>query len=182
MKPADIGFVMNHGNLISRTMATFMGAPWGHTIMIMGQDQEGRTLTLETSDFEVAIDILDERLKNPTVSVKVFDLGLSDEDRKLVVEEALKNKGKVYGYLQLISLGLRCLLRRVNIKISNFIRIGLVCTAVPLYGYLAIGDRSPFGGLDPESIDTGELAELIESKGFKVLIDKKGSRNGKVSN
>lgn len=159
LKPGDIGFVMHHDNPLSRAIAWFMGSQWSHSFIVFGECN-GKILVVETSDLQVVINEADRYDTDPNVTMEVFR-PMATTDRCL--EAALKAQalnGTVYGFLQLFSFGLRRLLRRVGIKIPNFIRVGLVCDAVPLTGWY--GSTIPdLKNVDPKSIDTEELYQIV---------------------
>lgn len=159
--PGDIGFVMHKKNLLSRTIAWFMGSQWSHAFIVL-EATPTRTYILETSDFEVMVSDLGVYLSDPDCHLVVYSpAGLSDLMRELVCQEAMKNLKSVYGYAQLISLGIRRLLMRVGIRINNFFRNGLVCCHVVTYGY-RISRIPGLSGIDPESIDTEELFQIVD--------------------
>ena len=159
----DIIFIMNHHMWISRTIAWFMGSKWSHCGIVIDRSVD-RTYTTETTDYEVAIGILESYLYHPSVSIEVYRAkSLSEDEKKMIVSECLKNLWKTYGYLQLISLGIRRLLiRYLGIKIGNFFRQGIICCGHVLYGYSKTS-LPVIGGIDPESIDTEELYVLVKS-------------------
>ena len=152
-KSGDIGFVMNKA-VISKIIAKFMGSRWSHSFMVVGKIN-GVTMIIETTDFEVIISPIDEYLDGRDLVVfrnkKVKSKQIAKQSFKLVKTR--------YGYLQLLSLGLRRLLMKVGIKIKNVVRSGLVCCAVPLYAYQK--SDTDLAAIDPESIDTEELYQVI---------------------
>ena len=161
MKPGDIGFIIHKDNWISKAIAWFMGSKWSHTFLVIDQSSK-LTYTAETSDFEVTIGTVELYKLDPNVEMEIWTNDLMSEDEKQQsAAHAYKLYGMNYGYLQLISLGIRRLLMRVGIKIKNFFRFGIVCTAVPLEGMRHI-KASGLYGIDPESIDTEELYQKIK--------------------
>jgi hypothetical protein len=158
-KPGDIGFVHN-GALISKIISFCMGSKWSHSFLVLG-DVHGTMMVIETSDYEVTISPLDRYLDGRPVAIYRNE-SLTDEDTSNICKKALPLLGTTYGYAQLISFGIRELLRKFGININNFIRAGLVCCAVPLYAYEAIL------GIDPESIQTEELYQIIK-KSFSMV-------------
>jgi hypothetical protein len=190
LKTGDIGFCMNHDNLISKVIAWFMKSNYSHSFIIYHVTDE-RVYILETSNYEVVISTLDKYIKDDDVTVTVFSpKNLSSERRKLIVKECEKYEWITYGYLQLISLGIRRLLMRINIKIKNFIRHNLVCNQLVLYGYSKFSNIKDFK-IDPESIDTQELLELVMksrqedgSQTFELVLHKGAKNLGrkKISN
>lgn len=157
---ADICFSMCTKNWLSKAIAWFMGSKWSHSFIVI-ESSKLYTYVCETSDFEVTIGVLEDYLVDPTVNLVVYRINtLSLIDRDKIVKECLKNNREMYGYLQLISLGIRRLLKRIGIHIPNFIRQGIVCDQNVLYGYTK--SRVPtLAGIDPESIDTEEFYQLI---------------------
>lgn len=73
---------------------------------------------------------------------------------------------KKYGYLQLISHGIRCLLKRAGVKINNLFRSGVICNHVITYGF-----KSLFP--DAEEMDTEEVYQVIKQNGVTVLKKKR---------
>ena len=116
---------------------------------------------LETSDFEVCMADLDRYIADPNVTMEVYRFSdISDTDAKDMMQYGVaQNLGTVYGYLQLISLAIRCLFKRFKIKIPNFIRQGLVCDENCL---VMLSYKVPeFKGVDPKSMDTQDLYEKV---------------------
>ena len=162
IKKADIGFLIHRDNWMSRTIAWFMRSRWSHAFLIKHVTDED-VYTLETSDFEVTIGMLQLYVDDPNVELEIWSpKNIDDEERKRIVIESEKTYGTVYGYLQLVSFGIRCILKRFNIHIKNFIRQGMVCDHVVLYGY-RISSIAKLRGIDPESIDSEELYQLVKS-------------------
>lgn len=158
-KPGDIGFVHN-GVLISKIISGAMGSKWSHSFVVIGE-VHGVVMVVETSDYEVTIGPLYRYLDGRPLSIYRLE-NISDASRSLICKRGLELLGVRYGYAQLISLGIRRLLRKFGININNFIRAGLVCCAVPLYAYESIL------GIDPESIDTEDLYQKIK-KSFTLV-------------
>ena len=166
LKPGDVGFVMNKA-WISHAMAWFMGNTWtkkadySHCFTVAGYFY-GRLMVYETSDFEFVLFPLKDYLDGRRCTI--FRLPNCDENSVNTI--GMNMLGEKYGYLQLISLGLRrILMKTFGVKINNFIRWGLYCTVGPLtihYDFLKI---------DPESIDTQELADLFESRGYEKIYE-----------
>jgi hypothetical protein len=160
IKKGDIGFAMTHDNWLSRAIAWFMGSSWSHTFLVL-HVTEDRIYTVETSNYEVCIHSLDYYLKNPNCTIAIYQSKtITDEQRNMICNEALNVVQTNYGWLQLLSFGIRRILKRIGIDIRNFIRQGMVCTAVPLLGYKNTHIQG-LKGIDPESIDTEELYYLV---------------------
>lgn len=168
MKPGDIGFVMHKKNWISKTIAWFMSSRWSHTFMIYDIGQYGIYI-IETTDFEVTISPLTKYLTDRTCDVEIFKADISEDEQRDIILGSGPLIGTIYGYLQLLSLGIRRILKRVGIHIGNFLRVGVVCNHVPLYGYTRTKIER-LGGIDPESIDTEELYQIISKhEKFKLI-------------
>lgn len=168
LKPADIFFVIHKDNWISRMLAWFMESKWSHTGLVY-EVTPNTIFTLETSDFEVTHQQLSDYLKDANVYIEIWSpVDLSDDERLAVVMEAAKQRKQIYGYLQLLSLGLRRVCMRVGIKIQNFFRQGVICCDVVLYGYQTSNILELH--LDPESIDTQELYEKVTKSGKFTLV------------
>jgi hypothetical protein len=159
LKPGDIGFAVPTDAWFSKAIAKFMGSKWSHTFLVAGE-LNGETVNIETSDYEVYC----APVRHYTESAREIEVwapvGLNDSQRADIVSKGTRLIGQTYGYLQLLSLGLRRVLMRLGIRIPNFIRQGLVCCAVPIYGYKDTGIH-PIGMIDPESIDTEELYQIV---------------------
>lgn len=168
IKPGDIGFVMHHDNPISRVIAWVMGSKWSHSFMVADISLK-RTYLVETSDYEVTYGSLEKYTQDKNCTLEIWSpANATDETRQKAVTYCEAHIEELYGYPQLISLGIRRLLMKCGIKIRNFIRWHLVCDEEVLEGakcYEGLSD------VDPKSIDTEELYELIVSSGkfIKVL-------------
>lgn len=168
-QPGDIGFVMHHKNPISRLIAWFMGSRWSHSFVVLG-DLHGLTQIRETSDFQIVTSSLARYLNEPSDSVCILRLSeFTDSERaqmaaRVMAEEAL------YGYLQLPSLGFRRLLMRAGIRIKNVIRQGVACCAVPM---IAMNATAKYQDLDPESIDTEELFQMLLADDWEIVFEKR---------
>lgn len=162
IQPGDVGFVMHHDNKMSKLIAWFMGSKWSHSFVVISKT-DYHIFIAETSDFQVTIGSLDRYLDSKTDSVEIYSKQDADEImRKAASIRSTLYYGSIYGYLQLLSLGLRCLLKRFGYRIPNFIRWGMVCTAVPLYTWNGIDSTDPVCTTNPESIDTEDLYQLIK--------------------
>lgn len=170
-KPGDIVFTMSRSWWVPKAIAWFMQSQWSHAALIV---EEGKICTYitEANRFQINFGWLEEYRDDPTASFAVYRAtNISDETRLAIVDECLKNTGTVYGYLQLFSLGVRRLLMRVGVLIPNFIRQGMVCDQHVLYGYTKSG-LPGFKDIDPESIDTEELYQLVLKSGhFKKVAE-----------
>lgn len=159
-KPGDVAFLMHHDNWISKALSWFMKSKWSHSFLVIEQTEQFAYI-LETSDFEVCIADLDRYIADPQVTMEVYRFSdLSDDDAKEMVRYTTNlNLGTIYGYLQLLSFGIRSLLGRLGIQIKNFIRQGLVCDESVLVG---LAYKVPeFKGIDPKSIQTEELYQRV---------------------
>lgn len=171
LKTGDIIFVMHNDNLISKLIAKAMGSKWSHSALVYG-NMNGRALLCETSDFEVTLNWFDRYLKDKNVSLEVYrhkdHYNVINGNEEVIQDMCDSILGKMYGYLQLISLGIR---RLCKLRIPNFIYSGLVCCHVVGYGLNVIKD-SGFDGIDPESFDTEEMYQMIKSKGWIEIFRK----------
>jgi hypothetical protein len=173
VKAGDVFLLRSRGYWYSDAIAWFMGkdstgCQLSHCGVIIDYGRLSGPITLETSDYEVTYGALFKYVLKPDkYHLRVYRLpesawaspadmasSLADADDKLY--------GRVYGYLQLLSLGLRRLLMRIGVKVPNFIRQGQVCTAVALT-YLSKSQMKVFSGIDPEAIDTVEFADMIHA-------------------
>jgi hypothetical protein len=174
MTPGSIGFVLHRDNWISRVIAWFMGSKWSHSFLVYDNGRFG-DYVVETTDFEVTISPTSKYLTDPNVSYEVYAPSLSGdlyEQEKRIIMGAYPLIGMVYGYAQLFSLGVRRVFMKIGIRIPNFIRTGVVCCHVPLYGYVK-SDMEILKDIDPESIDTEELYQIIKNHPrFKLVYSK----------
>jgi len=166
----DIVFVMHKKNPISRDIAWFMGSRWSHSALVI-DSSDLRTYLCETSDFQVTIATLDRYLIDPDTSLEVWRLIAPIDPRTMerMLTRAISYEGQLFGYLQLLSLGLRRMLKRIGIQIPNFIRQGMVCTAIPLHAY-SISRVPGLDGIDPESIDTEDLYVMLKQYGYFSMV------------
>lgn len=173
LKSGDIFFVMHHDNRLSRLFAWFMKSRWSHTGLIFDvTDDARRVYTLETSDFEVTHQEFYDYLKDPNVSLEVWRFtNLNDDEVGEILDAANSVRGRVYGYLQLLSLAVRDIGKRFHINIPNFLKIGVICCDVILYGY----GKSKIKELniDPRSIETEDLYKIISSNANALKIMEK---------
>ena len=164
VKQGDIFFVMHHDNKISKLMAWFMSSKWSHSGLVHGV-LEDRILVQETSDVQVIISDLNKYLEDPNVSLEVWAPQVGEYQRYCATERAYKKThGLIYGYFQLISLGLRRVFKLFGINIPNFIRSNVVCCHVPSYAYSINPDVIGPISNDPEGCDTQELYEEVSKR------------------
>jgi hypothetical protein len=163
LERGDIGFVMHNDSKLSKAIAWFMKSKFSHSFMILGPYADD-TLIIETSDYEVMISTLSRYLNDPSCSLEIYRAkGFASSDGIIARQETFKILKVTYGYFQLLSLGVRRLAMRMGIKIKNFIRLGMVCCAVPIYGHTKC-TTSPLFGVDPEGMDTQELNDICKEK------------------
>lgn len=165
-----IGFTMNRKNPISKIIAWFMSSQWSHSFYVWGFYGPFKILS-ETTDFEVAKSTLDKYNK-PDIKFEIWE-PIPDHCPVSMAASGQYLEGQIYGYFQLLSLGLRRLLMRLHIMIPNFIRLGAVCCAVPIAHSNTQENISCLYKLDPESIDTEELYQLVKNSGQYRMIYKK---------
>lgn len=137
--------------------------------------------TLETDEWDVDHGNLEDYDTDPECSFEIWrKVDLTLAERYSIVKCAnQKSRAVNYGWLQLISMAIRNLLRRVKVRIKNFIRQGVTCAGVPAYGYF-MAQVSGFSAIDPEDIDTQDFYELVQRQGFvKVYEKKRGEKSGK---
>ena len=160
-EPGDIVFIMHNESWLSKAIAKVMGSKWSHSAVVYGE-AFGKTLLCETSLYQVNLDYLDRYLDDPNCEIEVYrKAGVSDCAPK-IRSNCDPMLGKMYGYLQLLSLGLRRLFR---LKIPNLIHQGLVCCHVIAYSLNGVDEC--FTGLEKESFDTEELYRMMEE--FKYI-------------
>lgn len=169
-KPGDIFFLKTKDRWISKAIAWFMNSQWSHCGIVIGNLPHD-TVTLETSDFEVCRQSMRDYVYQPH-RYKLKVVRIIGENQNLSEQEALRVddelSGKIYGYLQFISLAIRGLLKRVGKKIPNFIRQGIICTGVVVYAKQKI--EGPLFGVDAEDLDVEDLYQILDGK-YEVLHD-----------
>ena len=170
INPGSIGFVMHHDNFISKIISKAMSSKWSHCFYVWGKCNETIVLA-ETTDYEVTKSTI-EKYNKKSCSLEIWE-PIPKHDSLKMAKDGQYLEGIVYGYLQLISLGVRRLLKKFSFKISNFFRQGAVCTAVPIAHSNKQPNISCLYNLDPESIDTEELHQLIKNSGEYRLVFKK---------
>lgn len=171
IRPGDIGFSMYKRSRLSQLMGWFMQSKWSHSWMELGTLYEFPCV-IETSDFEVTVSPFFKYYDTRSYRIEVWSpINFTDEEREAVCKKALPLLGEVYGYFQLLSLGLRRILKRLGYRIPNFIKQGIVCCHVPMYAYKGSSIKS-LSTLDDESLDTQELYEIVTLSGhFKKVLE-----------
>lgn len=163
LEKGDIVFVMHHDNWISRAIAWFMGSKWSHCLLVIDPSSSERNYTSETSDYEVTIGWVERYTEDPNVSMDIYRLpALSELEKQTVVSRALSQEESLYPYWQFIALAVRCLFKKVGLKIGNFLPLGYTCNEHVMYAY----DESHYpelNHLDPHSMDTEDFYRLIKS-------------------
>lgn len=173
LKPGDVVFVMHNDNKLSRIIAGAMGSKWSHSALVADVGASYVWLC-ETSDLEVTAGTFDRYLADPAVSLEVWShKTMTPEARSATVKGAMAQIGTVYGFLQLLSLGVRRLCMRMGLKFGNLFRQGMVCCAVVLYGL----KESVYPTVDPEGMDTEEMYQMIKNSGqFELVLRKNESQ------
>lgn len=170
--PGDVVFVMHKNEWVSRAIAWFMKSRWSHSAIVVDKSVR-ETYLVETSDYEVTIGLMSRYENDPNTEYEVWRFtGLMGSDQKKVWENVSPLLRQTYGYLQLISLGVRRLLMRVGVRVPNFFRQGLVCCHVVGYAFLGTNVKM-LNILDPESFDTQELYEMLPAYGFTKIYERK---------
>jgi hypothetical protein len=168
MKSGDIFFVMNHGNIVSKTIAGAMDSKWSHSGIIYEVGQL-ETYTLETNDWCVMHGSFDHYL-NGNYSFEVYRPKSTSAHALQATADQMH--GRVYPYWQLISFGIRRLFRMIGINIRNFWRGGQVCCGIVI-NYLKRTEITCVQPIQPEDIDTEELYQLVlKSNEFELVLKK----------
>jgi hypothetical protein len=170
-RPGDAFFVMNPGRL-PRLIAWFMDSKFSHCGMVLEQTGQ-RVYTCETSDFEVAYFDLAHYLGDPKVRMVILRLPVVDYRAVEMACEAASHQRTIYGFAQLIfSLSVRELIRKLTRRvIPNFLRQGMVCCHVVLYGCRKSGIPR-LEMQDPEGLQTQETHDLLLQCGAEVVFQK----------
>ena len=165
----DIGFVMHHDSWLSRAIAWFMSSKWSHCTLVLDTTSSERTYVSETSDYEVTVSWMEGRYIG-NVSMAVLRLpGLSAAEASEAQDRALSQQEDLYPYFQLISLGVRGLLKKIKIHIGNFLPWGYDCSEHVLYAMMNT-HYPELKGVNPHSMDTQDLfALLMGIPGIQVI-------------
>lgn len=159
LMPGDIYFTRDYSSKLSGIFAWFMKS-WVSHCGVIHHQTDRNTYCIETSNLEVGFADFDRYLKSKEHRVEVWRLCRVRTPTRLMIAHAPEEVVEtLYGYLQLLTLALRRLLMRLGLKIPNFIRQGMVCTAIPLIGLRRTKIKG-LTGIDPESIDTAELRDV----------------------
>ena len=172
-KTGDIFFVMNKKNMISKVISWAMSSNWSHSGIVY-EMAKLNTYTLETNDFCVTHGTMEDYVTDLEHSMEVYRPKSIDENNACMaaIQTRAMLYGKMYGYLQLLSLGIRRLFMKFQIKIKNFIRTSVVCCHVVGYFYKNLG-KTFISKLDSEGFDTEELYQWIKKSDEFELIYKK---------
>lgn len=165
LKAGDVFFIMHEKNVISKMIAWAMGSKWSHCGVILGEYRNDY-ITCETTDFEIALKTFGLYLAANFIEIEVLRPIEDYSETELfdLNQTAFSFQGQIYGYLQLFSLGIRRLLMRLKIKISNFINVNKVCCAVVI-ALLSTTKKSL--KIVPTSIDTEELYQKLKTRAGK---------------
>jgi hypothetical protein len=169
IKEGDIGFCFHRGNILSKMIKGVMGSKWSHNFIVLDENY-----VIETTSYKVQVWELKNYLESTEHDVMIFSTTLSPKERYDIQMEAIRHINEVYGYLQLISFGLRRLLMRCGIKIPNFFRQGLICSAIVLYPYSKTNNKL-LSKIDPESLDTEEVFQLVSNSPDFECVFKRGN-------
>jgi hypothetical protein len=170
-EPGDIFFVMHKNNILSRLIAKWMGSKWSHCGLVI---EHGNLFihTSETSDFQIVGSYLESYMLNDKVELEVLRLPIQQAFGVQMALDATTRNQWLYGWLQLlVSFNIKLLLKRVNIKIKNFIRMGLVCNHHVLYACQKSGLEF-FNSLDVEEYETQETYEMLKAQGARTIFYK----------
>lgn len=174
LKVGDMGFIFHRDNPMSKVIAWFMGSRWSHSFIVL-EVTPMRTYICELSDFTVTIGAIDRYMTDAQVDLEVWSPNLTSEQREKMAAASLTQYNTLFGYTQLLSLALRRMLMRIGIRIPNWIRQGLVCDQLVLYGY-QFSPISPFAGMDPKSADTEEMYQMmLRSGAFTKVLEKQAA-------
>jgi hypothetical protein len=166
---ADVGFLIHKKNKLSKLIAWFMKSEWSHSFLVC--DVGHSTYVCETSDYQVCINTLDRYLSDENVKMKIYRRKKMDGLENTRIKNTYCLLGSLYGYFQLISLGIRRLLMRVGVKIPNFIFQGVVCCHVVMH-YLSQISNSFFYGVPYEALDTEEVYQMVlKSNEFELVYE-----------
>lgn len=161
-------FVMHDDSVISILLSRAMGF-WASHSGIIKEITDQSVYTIETSDFHVEYRDFNRYLVDPNVSYEVYRLPIKNDERLKVVDASAQTYGIGYGYFQLFSFYIRILAAKLGIRIKNFIRWGVVCCHVVLYGYKESSIKE-LNSIDPESIMTKEMYDIIRAiPGVKLV-------------
>lgn len=167
-KKGDICFVMHRDSWLSKAIAWFMSkswtksSSWSHTNFIMHVTDE-RVYVFESMDAQAGIGWVERYMNNPSVSMEIWSLDvMTDQDREAMVQAALPKYDAWYGFLQLISLAVRGIAKKLGGHVRNFIRQGWVCDELVLDSLKATSVKE-FQKIDSKNYDTEDVYELVTS-------------------
>lgn len=167
---------------MSKILAWFMRQPnsdWtpSHSAIIV-DTWDTDCLLSETTDREVGFGILSDYLNEPTDEVEIYEpIGVNETDIELACKICKKDKGLLYAYWQLLSWAIVIGFSKIGIKIPNFLSWGVVCNSHVLNG-IRVYDIPPFRGINPKSIHTAQMREMMASSSNWKLILRKEKNNG----
>lgn len=154
-------------------MSWFMNFPFSHSGIV--ESVHGSKIYLrETSDFDVGLSLLNHYLEDPHTGFEVWSFPeIHDTVRDQMVNRSGQLDGDVYGYLQIVTLAVRCLMKRVGLKpFRNFLKIGTVCCHVVALAYQISGIREMVLD-DYESEDTADLYQRVTTSGRAIKVMEK---------
>jgi hypothetical protein len=166
-----IGFETNYRSTISRLIRWFSKSVWSHTFIVT-DDVGDHTYVMEANEFGTTFMLLDEYQKT-IVNFELWEPIATPEQIEAALKKAQKKfVGQVYGYLQLLGIGLKILVSRYlghHILKHNPIKQGAICSQVVWY-YLQELMPDLFGNLDQYSVSPGDLYEIVsKSDRFKKV-------------
>ena len=131
----DIGFVMHNNSWVSKAISWFMNSKWSHCFIIIDTSSEDRTYVSETSDYQVAVGWVERYMQDPHVSaLEIVRLpNLPYPEQLEIKSRGLDLYEKLYPYWQFIPLAVRGLLKRIKIRLKNFLPFGYNCNENVLY-------------------------------------------------
>lgn len=166
----DVVFVYHKNNIISKLMAKIMGSNWSHCAVVYAI-YEDRVLLCETSDWQVNLNWYDRYELDENCSLEVLRHPLADftKQHNKLQDNCDIILGSIYPYIQLLSLGIRCLLKR---KIKNFIKWNFVCCHVVRQAFDNV-PNSDISELEQKSFDTEELYQYLINNKKWIIVHKK---------
>lgn len=136
-----------------------MGSKWSHCFIVVGEF-DGRMMIIETSDYEVCLTPLDQYTDGRPL--EMFRITEDEKEASQAKENAMKMILIPYGYLFMLSLGVRRMFMKIWLNFENLIKRNVVCCTIPLTAFYFLF------GIEPKSIDTEEFYQYVKARYKKI--------------
>lgn len=147
----------------SKLIMWAQGIPFSHVYVRFNSDFLERTFIYQASGIKVNFENIESFLNHAEV-IKEFELELSEEKYKKVLQYAIDNVGKPYSVKQILGMGWIIFLNKLGIKQSNPFKnstAAFVCSEIgadilEIYGKEILEDK--------DSLGPKEVFELLSEK------------------